>query len=49
MEVDVVGKLNGQGFIYISNANDVTNKVITKLITKMLLQAPVVLIQQCYG
>jgi len=30
MEVDVVGKINGRGFIYNLNANDVTNRVITK-------------------
>jgi len=40
MEVDVVRKLNDVGFNYNPNVIDVTNKVITKLITKMLPQAP---------
>jgi len=45
MEVDVVEILYNQGFIYISNANDVANRVRTALITKVLQQTHTVLIQ----
>jgi len=45
MEVDVVEILYNQGFIYISNANNVANRVRTALITKVLQQTHTVLIQ----